>query len=72
MHVCVSVGWRLENLENPGEPSRPILATATHMLALRSQISRISSLMAANTVAFLGDHLMSTTALWVEMKLITG
>lgn len=44
----------------------------THMLEFRSQISSCPSLTTPNTVAHFGDHLMSYTALWVEVKLNTG
>lgn len=44
----------------------------TYMQEFRSQISSCPSLTAPNTVAHLGDHSMSHTALWVEVKLNTG
>lgn len=44
----------------------------THMLEFRSQISSCPSLTTPNTVAHLGDHLMSHTALWLEVKTNTG
>lgn len=44
----------------------------THMLESRSQISSCPSLTHPNTVAHFGDHLMSDTALWLEVKPSTG